>query len=364
MKKAMIILILVLICFTSASADSGVWVEETWGQIDREIDCEGLPLLIHAKVLEVPEGTEVCEYHLEKLSREAVVEKGKQIDWEALGFDTSSGEWKMPTKSDPVYLFVSEPSSFPMCHLYQYCNVNLATLDPYYMYENSMHEDYIDDPNQFEINGVSREEIIRDAELVATEFGFQLGDVLRVNKCDDPETISERMKSYIKRMGWSESYYPKEAADYTFTDLTFPVYYNGLRLFSGRWTSLENNLEVPNMNMRMIVTPGYGISEVESMLFSGRQLKAISEYKPAINVDEAIHCIEEKYANMFFPGVKSVTVLSMALEYVTITGDWASDKPYTLYPAWVTQISIMDEESDDPYITYEAYDSVTGKPLF
>lgn len=127
---------------------------------------------------------------------------------------------------------------------------------------------------------------------------------------------------------------------------------------------MSNDLEVPNMNMRMIVTPGYGISAVESMLFSGSQLKAITGCKPAMNADEAIHCIEEKYANMFFPGVKSVTVQSMALEYVTITGDWASEKPYTLYPAWVAQISIADEESDDPYITYEAYDAVTGKPLF
>ena len=364
MKRAMIIFILIMICFSSAFADGSIWIEESWKQIDRELDCDGLPLFIHAKVLEVPEGTEVCEYLLEKLSREAVIEKAEQINWEALNFDTSSGEWQMPIKSDPVYMFVSEPSLFPLCHLYQYCSMNLYTLDPYYMYENSSHEDYIDDLNQIEINGVSREEIMQDAETIATEFGFQLGGILRANKCDDPDTISERMSSYIKRMGWSESYYPKQAANYTFVDLTFPVYYNGLRLFSGCWTSLDNNLEVPNMNMRMIVTPGYGISEVESMLFAGSQLKAITESKPAMNVDEAIRCIEEKYTNMFLSGVKSVTVQSMALEYVTITGDWASEKPYTLYPAWVVQISIEDEEYDDPYMFYEAYDAVTGKPLF
>ena len=62
--------------------------------------------------------------------------------------------------------------------------------------------------------------------------------------------------------------------------------------------------------------------------------------------------------------MKSVTVQSMALEYVTITGDWASEKPYTLYPAWVARISIEYEEYDNPYMFYEAYDAVTGKPLF
>ena len=364
MKKVVIILILALMCFTCALADNSIWVEETWGQIDRELNCDGLPLFIHAKVLEVPEGTEVCEYLLEKLSREAVIEKAKQINWDALDFDTSSGEWRKPTKSDPAYSFISKSLPVSVCNLYLYCNMDLYNLDHSYMYDDCDPGQNEVPTDQIGINGVSREEIMQDAETVATECGFQLGTVLEVNKCDDPETISERIRSYTKRMGWDESYYPKEAADYAFIDLTFPVYYNGLRLFSGRWTSLDNNLEVPNMNMRMIVTPGYGISEVESMLFAGSQLKAITESKSAMNVDEAIHCIEEKYTNMFFPGVKSVTVQSMALEYVTITGDWASEKPYTLYPAWVARISIEYEEYDNPYMFYEAYDAVTGKPLF
>lgn len=363
-KTAIVLLATFILCFSYAFADGNVWIEETWEQIDSEIDCDGLPLLIHAKVLKVPENMEVCEYRLEKLSSEGVVEKGRQIDWAGLDCDVSSGKWELPTKSEPVYSFASESTLFPLCHLYQFCNVNLLNLDPYYMYENSSHEDYIDDPNQFEINGVSREEIIRNAEQVATEFGFQLGNVLRVNKCDDPETISERIRLYTNRMGWSETYYPKEAAEYAFTDLTFPVYYKGLRLFSGWWTSLENNLEVPNMNMEMVVTPGYGISKVECMLFADNELQAITEPKPAMSVEEAIQCIAAKYTNMFFQDVKSVTVQSLTLEYVTITGDWASDKPYTLYPAWIAQTSVEWYDESDPYTYYEAYDAVTGRPLF
>ena len=363
-KKAMVLLATFIFCFSCAFADGNVWVNETWEQIDREFDCDGLPLFIHAKVLEVPEGTEVCEYHLKKLSKETVVEKGKQIDWAALDCDISSGEWKLPTQSEPAYSFISKSTRFPVVHLYQFCNMDLFNLDYSYMYDDCEPGQNEVPTDQIGINGVSREEIMQDAETVATECGFQLGNVLEVNKCDDPETISERIRSYTKRMGWDESYYPKEAADYAFIDLTFPVYYNGLRLFSGRWTSLDNNLEVPNMNMRMIVTPGYGISEVESMLFAGSQLLAITELKPAMNAEEVIQCIEDKYTNMFFQGVKSVTVQSMALEYMTITGDWASDKPYTLYPAWIAQTCLEWEDESDPYIYYEAYDAVTGRPLF
>lgn len=365
MRKITIILLAAFIlCFSCAFADGNVWVEETWEQVDGEIDCDGLPLVIHAKTLKVPENLEVCEYRLEKLSSEDVIKKGKQIDWAALDCEVSSGEWELPTKSEPVYSFVSGSSLFPLCHLYQFCNMALYNLDPYYMYENSSHEDYIDDSKQIEIKGVSMEKIIHDAEKIAKECGFQLGNMLQASKCDDPEILSERICSYIKRMEQSESYYPKEPAEYAFVDLTFPVYYKGLRLFSGRWTSLENNLEVPNMNMEMVVTPGYGISKVECMLFADNQLQAITDPKPAMSVEEAIHCIAAKYTNMFFQDVKSVTVQSLTLEYVTITGDWASDKPYTLYPAWIAQTSVEWYDESDPYTYYEAYDAVTGRPLF
>ena len=50
MKKVWSMFLLILFCFTSAVAEDDIWVEETWKQIDREVDCDGLPLLIHARV--------------------------------------------------------------------------------------------------------------------------------------------------------------------------------------------------------------------------------------------------------------------------------------------------------------------------
>ena len=59
MRKITIILLAAFIlCFSCAFADGNVWVEETWEQVDGEIDCDGLPLVIHAKTLKVPENLE------------------------------------------------------------------------------------------------------------------------------------------------------------------------------------------------------------------------------------------------------------------------------------------------------------------
>ena len=115
MNKVWSMFLLILFCFTSAVAEDDIWVEETWGQIDREVDCDGLPLLIHARVLDVPDGTEACEYHLDKLSDEDLVEKGQQINWPALGFDMSHGKWRRPDKIGHDYAFVSEPEIYPYC---------------------------------------------------------------------------------------------------------------------------------------------------------------------------------------------------------------------------------------------------------
>ena len=54
MKKALVLLLVFVFCLSTAYAEDSIWVKETWGQIDREVDCNGHPLLIHAKILEIP----------------------------------------------------------------------------------------------------------------------------------------------------------------------------------------------------------------------------------------------------------------------------------------------------------------------
>ena len=75
MKKALILLLIFVFCLSSAYAEDNVWVEESWRQIDREVDCDEIQLKIHAKVMEVPEGTEVCRYFLDNPSYDSLIAK-------------------------------------------------------------------------------------------------------------------------------------------------------------------------------------------------------------------------------------------------------------------------------------------------
>ena len=86
--------------------------------------------------------------------------------------------------------------------------------------------------------------------------------------------------------------------------------------------------------------------------------------KPVISAEEALRHMEEKYANLYRNDLRSVTVQELTLEYVPVATDPSAEKGYTVYPAWVARISIEYEEYDNPYMFYEAYDAVTGKPLF
>ena len=73
MKKALILLLIFVFCLSSAYAEDNVWVEESWRQIDREVDCDEIQLKIHAKVQEVPEGMEVCRYFLDNPSYDFLI---------------------------------------------------------------------------------------------------------------------------------------------------------------------------------------------------------------------------------------------------------------------------------------------------
>ncbi len=157
MRKAMLVLFMILVCVTSAYADSGAWVEESWGQIDRETDCNGFPLSIHARVLNVPDGMEACEYHLDKLSDDDLVEKGQQINWPALGLDMSHGKWRMPDKIGHDYAFVSMPDVYPACTLFSYLQFVMKNRRQLYLSPYTVRK-YINSDDA-EIKDISKEQI-------------------------------------------------------------------------------------------------------------------------------------------------------------------------------------------------------------
>ena len=84
MKKALILLLVFTFCLPEAYAENSIWVEETWKQIDREVDCDEIQLKIHAKVQEVPEGMEVCRYFLDNPSYDFLIAKGTETGTEIL----------------------------------------------------------------------------------------------------------------------------------------------------------------------------------------------------------------------------------------------------------------------------------------
>jgi len=365
MKRMMLFLVAVLFSFTCALAENEIWVEETWGRIDREVDCDGLPLLIHARVLDVPDETEVCEYHLDKLSDDDLVEKGQQINWPALGIDMSHGKWRLPDKIGHDYAFVSEPEIYPYCTLFSYLQFTLINRDQMYQSPHSVRK-YINS-NDAEIKDISKEQIKTYAEEIATECGFQLGNILRVYKCEDAETVRENMIDAAKGYGKETDIDLKTAAEYTFTDVIYPVYFNGLRLYSGERTCTQDEREILNMNMRMAVTAGHGILAVEGPIIDSDHMKVVTEMKPVISAEDALRCMEEKYSGFYHPQLKSVTVQELALEYVLVPSDPSAEKGYTVYPAWVAQThEKWRDESGElwDWVGYEAYDAITGKPIF
>ena len=369
MKKALVLLLVFVFCLSTAYAEDSIWVKETWGQIDREVDCNGHPLLIHAKILEIPEKMEACQYFLDNPSYNFLIEKGDQIDWAALGCDTSNGKWRKPTKGDPEYAFRSESGIYPSCFVSACCDLSIKNYDLDYMNIVWGEDGFnIDD---IEVKGVSRETIIKYAETIARACGYQLGDVFRVYKQDDEKQLQENLMEAAEARGEKGVSFDLETASgYAFTYVFFPIYYNGLRLYSGNGLGLEKKREISSMKLEMAVTASHGIASVESALIDPGMLKAISEPQPVINVEEVLHRIEDRYAASEDSSLEKATVRKLALEYVPISGPLFSEGGYTLYPAWVAEICY--ETHDDPewgteadeFIIYEAYDAVTGEVIF
>ncbi len=359
MKRIIACLTLILVFFSSACADSSVWVEESWSRIDREVDCNGHPLLIHAKVLEIPDGLEVCQYHLDYLNMDYMAEKAEQIDWAALDFDTTVGSWN---RKGDTYSFLPDKGFYPHCHLYSICDIQLTNTDNEYIYEAGTTHSV--DVDHIEIEGLSREKIMEKAEEAAAALGIRLGDVLRVNKFEDTQKIYESMNEIVTAHGTVEPIAPEEAAGYAFTDVVFPVYINGMRFFSGTWSCMGMKTDIPNMYFQLVVSPGHGILQIESALIDPKRLKAITEPQPVISVEEVLNRIEKKYAEEDWENKKSATVQTVALEYAPVTNDITSGKGYTVHPAWVARISEDITVFDEPYTYYTGYDAVTGELLF
>ena len=92
--KRMLLLCLILTSLCAfASAD--VWVQETWEHWNDTLDCDGVPLIVDADVLILPEGTTGAEYTLQSLSAQETKTIRDTTDWEALGFQADDLVWRV-----------------------------------------------------------------------------------------------------------------------------------------------------------------------------------------------------------------------------------------------------------------------------
>lgn len=363
-KKVIATIILVLMIFTSVYAEECIWIDEKWIKIDREIECGDFSISIHAQVLVIPDDIEACEYHIEKLNSDFMVEKGAGIHWGNLDCDTRDVNWHMPEDGWEECGFFSTSSLYPACSILPICKFHLDNVDPE-KYRKGLTT-YSNEIEKIDISGLPEEQIRIDAENVATELGYQLGGLLRVSKCDDINNIFNELHTSPQMDNNIESLPVENGDGCEFKDFIYPVYYNGLRLYSGDWISTENLLEIPNMNLRIRITPEYGISQIESVLIDTKSIKSATELHKVMSFEDALRCIEEKYTNMYIPGLERIVIHRLSLEYVPITGDLASEKGFLLYPAWVVQTSQEFNYISRPYnmYSYEAYDAITGRPLF
>lgn len=368
MRKAVLVFSMILVCVTSAYADSSVWVEETWSQIDREVDCDEIQLKIHAKVMEVPEGTEVCRYFLDNPSYDFLIAKGDEIDWASLGCDTSEGRWRKPNRTEPEYTFNWDPISYPGWYVSAICELLMEQCN----YEYTTHifpwGRYLYETEDIAVKGVSRGKIMTYAETMARECGYQLGEVECVEKTDDAERLLESLKASTADYGDKESMNLEMAAGYAFSKVTFPVYYNGLRLYCGDGMGLDRKHEIRCLKLEMIVTAEHGLIYVNSAIIDPELLKAGTEPRPVISAEEVLKRIEDRYTALKGSNVTEATVQKMTLEYIPICGPIYSEGGYTLYPAWVirTDEKFWDYDSEDwlNWVSYEAYDAVTGEVIF
>ena len=369
MKKVWIMFLLILCCFTSAVAEDSIWVEETWRQIDGEADCDEIQLKIHAKVQEIPEGMEVCRYFLDNPSYDFLIAKGDQFDWAALGCDTSEGRWRKPNRSEPAYTFNWDPISYPGWYMSAICEFGMEQCDPEYTSHIFPWGIYFYETDDIAVKGVSRETIMMYAETIARECGCQLGEVECVEKTDDEERLLESLKASTAYYREKESLNPEDAAGYAFSKVTFPVYYNGLRLYCGDGMGLDKKHEIRCLKLEMIVTAELGLIYANGALINPEDLKAVTEPQPVISAEEVLHRIEDRYTAIKGSNVTEATVQKLTLEYIPICGPHYSEGGYTLYPAWVAR---TNEKWWDRYesgelkdgVIYEAYDAITGEVIF
>ena len=359
--KRLLYTILLLFCFASAAIAEDVWVDESWQHVNAEYDCGDLSLVIDADIMDISEGTSVREYHAEYLSDDFIIRKGQESDWSLLGIDTSRGAWRLPTKDYQEYDFTPDSGTvYPSISL-STLHLRVTAFNSYYIYLDDAHWTY--DISPISVDGLTEQQFSEYVENVASICGYQVGNMVQFQQVNDVGAVRNLISAANRAS--SAEYKPDadKAAEYLFAQAYYPVYYNGLRLYSGTYSAAEDGMEIPPLNLRIAVTSGHGLAFCSSVLLDLSDLAPIGDEQSAITARDVISIMADYYNNTSKPGTERITVKQIALEYVPKTGEKASDQGFTLYPAWVVRYELETEQGERISL-YQGYHAATGESLF
>ena len=225
--------------------------------------------------------------------------------------------------------------------------------------------------NQSPLSQFSFDAVEAYAVTTAQQLGFRLGSLRRMTRWD-AETIRAYwtfdVTEYVGELEYSADYSGRDAPfdlsepleDIEFYEVFYPVYYQGLRLYSGVSPALPGEAIIEDLSLH-IMYDVQGISLLKYPVFGG--FKKTGKEAALIDARDAIALLRNTYANMFLPGVKQITLQSVSMDYTPFTGDLLAKKGYTLYPMWNMRC-VMEYEDGTRSLTYNGFHAATGKQIY
>ncbi len=355
MKRLVSLILTAMLLLTCAAGAESVWVEEEWQHVYREVDCDGLPMIIDADVLQVPADTMAQEYHVDRISNGTAKKMVEAIDWEALGFTVQGDRW---ISDCGYYNYRVQGDS----HVGIYCTSELSAynITPLYnIFSFYRNEDY-NEPDFTPFPELEYARVDAYAEFVAQTFGYKIAKTQCMKRYDVADLAKE---IEISRGIYGEKiprFTEEELAPMVFYDAYYPVYYQGLRLYSGDTFAMHGEAYVQETTLRV----AYGVDGVVRLdMPAFHSLTPVGKPRQAISAEEALQRLEETYTEMYLPGIERITVHEAALEYVEISADAGAFKGFTMYPVWWMRMTV--EQADGLiFETYNGFHAVTGKQLY
>lgn len=353
--SCLVLVVCAMLSFPWAYAEN-IWVDESWHHLSQTMALDGEELVFDAEVLDVPANAEAREYYALPITDDFIRRRMQEIDWEKLGCGMQNPTWY---PDPPGYLgfgteegglrsngSISRPGSIVASSASEYS---------LYVKINNGYEDF--DNSCEPLGSLSYQDMTACAEGVAAACGFKLGKPVRSQRFTDVKGIYEAFETVHSPIS------PEAAEGYQFITLFYPVYFQGLRLFSGRMPPASGNTQIIPMELWLTISRDHGPVHIQGPLLDAARFTPMGQPQRVLTEEELIECVKRYYENMPFQKTARILVHTMTLEYVPITVDSEIVENYTLYPVWVLEVTY--EHKDGAKFTVNiGFHAATGQPLF